>query len=338
MLIGRWYQEVHRAAGSAALRVRRLVAAALVLALVGLPAGVAAAATLPLLTILDGEAVLRIGTGTVAAAEGLRLPEGTLVETTAQTKLLRVEWADGSVLDLGPDSRLMLLPGVAVRGAAPAPAFYLLQGWAKQVGAAGEAHRGGVAPLVDVLPGTGVIVLHADAVQAWVFAEAGDAHLADRGTGATTGRVNLVPGSAYWRQGQARGDLAPRPHPDQLKLVPRGFRDSIAPRAAAFKGRPEPKAVALPPPDYGALKPWLSAEPALRRDFAKRFALLLRDPAFRAAVQANVLNHPEWEPMLHPALPRTSGKLSDGPQARSANLAPLDVNKKNPAYPGEAKQ
>jgi hypothetical protein len=266
--------------------------------------GAAWAAPLPLLTILDGEAVLRIGTGSAAAAEGLRLPEGTLVETNAQTKLLRLEWADGSVLDLGPDTRLMVLPGAAVRAGTAAPAFYLLQGWAKQVGAPGEAHRGGVTALVDVLPGTGIVVLHADAALAWVFAEAGDAHLADRG--AAGGRVNLVAGSAYLRQGQARGDLAARPHPDQLKQVPRGFRDSIGPRAASFKGRPEPKAVARPAPDYAALKPWLTAEPALRRDFAKRFAPLLREPAFRAAVQANMNFHPEWEPVLHPPLPNAT--------------------------------
>ncbi|MBL0085275.1 MAG: hypothetical protein IPP44_00940 [Ideonella sp.] len=288
----------------------RVVAGLLVLVLgVGswaVPARAAAAATGVLLTILDGEAVLRTGANGIAAAEGLRLPEGTLLETAPSTRLLRLEWPDGSLLDLGPDTMLMLQPGPWGRSGGPAPAYYLLRGWAKQVAAAGQAHRGGVSPQLDVLPGAGVLVLHVTAEQTWAFAEAGDAHLAERGSAGT--RVALEPGQAYLRQGVARGEVAPRPHPEQLKQVPKGFRDTIGPRAAQFKGRPEPKPVVLPAPGYAALQAWLTGEPALRRDLPKRFAVLLKEPGFRAAVDAKLKLHPEWEPVLRPPLPKPSTK------------------------------
>lgn len=269
-------------------------------------ASVRAAGAGVLLSILDGEAVLRSGAQSMVAAEGLRLPEGTLVETSVGTHLLRLEWPDGNLLDLGPDTRVMLQPGALGRSGEPAPAYYLLQGWAKQVAAKGQVHRGGLAPQMDVLPGSGVLVLHASDAQTWVFAETGDARLLERAGAAA--RVALKAGQAYLRQGAARGEVAARPHPEQLKAVPKGFRDSIGPQAARFKGKPEPKPVALPAPSYAALQAWLTAEPALRREFPKRFAPLLKEPGFRAAVEAKLKLHPEWEPVLHPPSPKPMAK------------------------------
>ena len=276
-----------------------------------------------LLSILDGEAVLRSGAQSQVAAEGLRLPEGTLVETSAGTHLLRLEWPDGSMLDLGPDTRIMLQPGAVGRSGQPAPAYYLLRGWAKQVAAKGQLHRGGVSPQVDVLPGNGVLVLHASAAQTWVFAETGDARLLERGGAGA--RLALQSGHAYLRQGAARGEVAARAHPEQLKRVPKGFRDSIGPQAAHFKGQPEPKPVALPAPGYAALQDWLTAEPLLRREFPKRFAPLLKEPGFRAAVDAKLPLHPEWEPVLRPPSPKPMAK------------PPAQALAKPPAQPSEYK-
>lgn len=283
-------------------------------------APVRAASAGVLLSILDGEAVLREGAQGIVAAEGLRLPEGTLIETSAGTHLLRLEWPDGNLLDLGPATKLMLQPGALGRSGEPAPAYYLLQGWAKQMAAKGQVHRGGMAAQLDVLPGTGVLVLHASEAQTWAFAEAGDARLQER-AGATT-RVALKAGQAYLRQGPARGEVAARPHPEPLKEVPKGFRDSIGPQAAHFKGQPEPKPVALPAPGYAALQAWLTAEPLLRREFPKRFAPLLKDPGFRAALDAKLKLHPEWEPVLRPPSPNPMAKSVAKPSAQPSEYKP----------------
>jgi len=103
----------------------------------------------------------------------------------------------------------------------------------------------------------------------------------------------------YLRKGTQTGQLLPRPDPAWLKTVPRAFRDTIALRAARFEGKKlEP--AARPAPSYAALAPWLTAEPALRREFPRRLATLAREPAFRAALIQNLVAHPEWEPLLFP--------------------------------------
>jgi hypothetical protein len=87
--------------------------------------------------------------------------------------------------------------------------------------------------------------------------------------------------------------------------VPKAFRDTIPPRAAQLKGRsPEPQSV--PWPGYAGLKPWLSAEPAIRREFPRRFAQPAREPAFREALVKNLAAHPEWEPVLFPPKPASA--------------------------------
>lgn len=256
----------------------------------------AAASAPPLLTILDGEASLIIGVRAVAAIEGLRLAPGTLVHTSASTTLLRLEWPGGEVLDLGPDTRVMLQPeGLAGRGEA-APAFYLLSGWAKQRGTS-AAHRGHVAPLTQVLPGKGTVVVQAAAAGSWLFAEAGEAALVERA--AVVAKRLLPTGQSYQRNGASKGEIAARPAPDMLRQVPRGFRDTLPLRADRFTGK-EPTPKPLPAPTYDALAPWLAAEPAIRREFPRRFAPLLREPGFRAAVADRLAAHPEWEPVLFP--------------------------------------
>ena len=268
-----------------------------------LSCGSAAAAPPPaLVTILDGQAELLIGARSVVAAEGLRLGEGTLVDTSPRTTLMRLEWPDGSVLDLGPDTRVMLKPGALGRKVEGAPAFYLLQGWAKFRSAPAQGHPGFATQRLDVLPAKGSVVAFVEPARTWLFVESGDVRVAERDG---KGRHNLAGGGSYLRAGQGTPELAPRPQPELLKLVPRGFRDTIAPRADRFKGQPEPSAVALQAPVYAAIQAWLQAEPAVRRDFPKRLAVLAREPSFRAAVDAHMRSHPEWEPVLHPPLPKT---------------------------------
>ena len=183
-----------------------------------------------------------------------------------------------------------------MRGQAPTD-FYLLRGWAKHRSAATAAHRGHVSPQIDAQPATGVSVMQVTPEMSWLFVEAGSAAIVERaGAGA---RLNLALGQSYRRQGAAKGEVGTRPDAEMLKLMPRSFRDTIAPRASRFEGREvEPKP--LPAPDYAALQPWLAAEPAIRRDFPRRFAPLLREPGWRAALAAHLAAHPEWERTLFP--------------------------------------
>lgn len=246
------------------------------------------------LTLLEGPAALVIGAQAFDAQEGLRLAAGALIETGANTGLLRLEGADGNLIDLGPGSRALLQP--PRRGAA-SPGLYLLSGWVKLQSGPKQPHGGLLSPLLELEPTPGSVVLQLSASQVALFCEGGSVKLIERG--GAKARQLVAAGASYQRQGSKGGELLPRPDPAWLRTVPRAFRDPIPPRLARFSG-PAPTPAAQPAPRYENLAAWLQAEPGLRREFPRRFAPLVRDPAFRAEVAKNLGAHPEWEPVLFP--------------------------------------
>lgn len=262
------------------------------------------------LTMLEGEASLIIGARAYAAAAGARLPAGTLVETGAKTGLLRLEWADGTALDLGPDTRIMVSPALTGLAGAVSPAarFYLLQGWAKH--SQSTAASGQVAAAFEVAPFKGVMLSQVDDAQAVLFSEAGGANFSARRGGGK--RQALRAGEAAALTGTAAPQLLPRPTAAWLQQVPRAFRETLPSRAAQFSTGPAPALQPRPAPSYATLQPWLMAEPALRRAFPARFAELVSDRSFKEAVNARLKHHPEWEPVLRPP-PRPGASTRKNP-------------------------
>lgn len=260
----------------------------------GASAVVAVAA--PTVTIVDGEAVIVDGARSLAATEGQRLGEEALVRTDARTRLLRLEWPDGTAADIGPDTQAMVGPGGLARGGKP-PVLYLLRGWAKLSSPATAETGGLIAPRLDVQPFKGTLVVMSAADESWVFAETGTAVLADREPKA--GVATLKSGEVYLRTGAAKGTVSPRPTPAQMQRVPKGFRDALPLRLQALKDKPQ-AARGLAPPTYADLAAWLAAEKPLRRNFTRRFAERARDPAFRSGLADHLAAHPEWEPVLFP--------------------------------------
>lgn len=245
-----------------------------------------------LLTMLEGDASLIIGARAFAAAPGARVPAGALIETGAKTGLLRLEWADGATLDLGPATKVMLRPPLP----APTVRFYLLQGWAKHSQAA--AGQGHLAAAFEVTPFKGVMLSQVDDAQAVLFSESGGSSFTARRAGAKSSTLRA--GESAVMAGTATPQLLPRPASAWLQQMPRAFRETLPSRASQFASRPAPVLQPRPAPGYTALQPWLSAEPALRRAFPARFAELLTDRSFKAAVNAGLKQHPEWELLLRP--------------------------------------
>jgi hypothetical protein len=255
-----------------------------------------------LMSIVEGDATVIDGVRRFNAVEGQTLAERALVETGAQLRLLRIEWPDGTVADFGPDTRAVLAPAGAAAGGRRGPAFHLLQGWAKQssLGTAATAGQRTAAFELTAFKGTAVSRVAAD--QSWLFVEAGEVTLVERDLRPAQ-RLTVAAGAVYTRDGRGPGATAPRPTPEQLRAVPRGFRDTLPLRAASFAGK-APTLQPLPAPTYADLRPWLTAEPAVRADFPRRFAALARDPAFRRGLVDNLAAHPEWRPVLYPDPPK----------------------------------
>jgi len=266
----------------------------------------AARAADALLTVVEGPALIIDGARALLPAPGLRLPSATIIDTGDKTNLVRVEFNNGSTLDIGPDSKVMLLPpGLAGSGPKP-PAFYLLQGWAKHSSADRAGGAGQLSAALEAQQVAGVTVSRIEGDDAALFLEAGATQLQERrGKGAKPVMLGLKAGQFYSRTGADKGEVAPRPTAAFLQKLPRSFRDTLPPLAAQFKGKAlEPKPA--PMPGYAALKPWLAAEPAIRREFTKRFVKLAQEPAFRDALVKNMASHPEWEPVLFPPKPATT--------------------------------
>ena len=277
---------------------RRLCLQALLLLLGGFAAAPArAAGDGALITLLDGRATLIIGARSAAAAQGVRLADSTIIDTDAAAKLLRVEWADGRALDLGPATRVMLAP--ALHGHAPA-AFYLLTGWAKVTSPAAATAPGWLAPPLEAAPARGVVVVQVAPAETLLFAETGGLVLIERPGGA---RRVVESGQFYSAAAGRAGQVSARPNAALLQRMPAAFRDTLPLRREAFKGR-EVEAVPLPPSSYANLAPWLDAEPALRHDLPRRFAQRLAERDFRTGVSANLRQHPEWAPLLEPPKPK----------------------------------
>lgn len=270
--------------------------AALLLALAAFP-GLLRAAEGPLLTLVDGEVTLVEEARRAAGAPGVPLTPGTLVEVAPSSTVVRIEWPNGAALDLAAGTRVMVAPpGFAARSGL-APLVYLLHGWAKLASAGRDPVGGIVMPGIELLPFSGAAVVAVDKRERHVFAETGALELAERPGGQ---RATLAAGALH----SATGTL-PRPSAEWLARVPRGFRDPLPRRAAAFAGRAV-VATPLPAPTYAQLADWLAAEPALRRPFPRRFAALAEDSAFRRGLLANERSHPEWGPILRPPTPTPS--------------------------------
>jgi hypothetical protein len=271
------------------LRLRTFLAA--LLASCALAA--AAAPRAPLVTMLDGEAMLLRDGARFALAEGVRLQAGDLLATGPHTRLLRVEFPGGVSVAFGPDSRAMLTPDL---GDDMRAGVYLLSGWVKLAAPSGVsgAIRSRVADS-DTTSGTLILSVQGDAAQA--FAESGPSRVHPRAPDAQayalkSGEMLSVPA------GNAKPTLASGASPAFVQAMPRPFMDSLPSRFAAFPTDVPPHR--LGDMSYADAQPWIDAEASLRRVFAQRWRRLAADPAFRRGLVAGLKAHPEWTPILTP--------------------------------------
>lgn len=263
--------------------------------------GVALAAPPPTLataTIVEGEATLLRDGSTHALAEGVPMRTGDILHTGAAGRFVRLEFADGLLLDLAPHSRVLL-------GASPDPATphgYLLTGTAKlslPSGARAPAEPVLQSPALTMASLNGGVVISATAAATAVFAESGSALLVPRRGDTDPTPLTLGSGQFYLHAADAKPALAPRPGASFIQGLPRPFRDTLPPRLATLKSRDVvPRRLA--DITYADAQPWIDAEPALRPQFVARWRGLARRPDFRAALIEHLPAHPEWERVLEP--------------------------------------
>lgn len=254
-----------------------------------------------LVTILDGPALLIREASRFGLAEGVRLGADDIVETDAKARLLRMEFADGLIVDLGPQTRLLIAPRHSGDRARLAARFHVLQGWVKVSGASAAFSA---APF-DVESITRSAVFRIDGSDAGAFAEGGELRLRERPAGKPAATpTTIAPQQFASIVGGAKAQVLPRPTPAFLQSVPRPFIDTLPSRAALMQDR-APVAKPLGEIAYADVQAWLAAD-GLRAGFVTRWKALAKQVEFRKGLVANLRAHPEWDRTLFPEkyLPR----------------------------------
>jgi len=260
----------------------------------------------PIATIVEGESSFMRDASRVALAEGVRLANDDLIDTTAQTKLLRIEFDDGLMLLVAPESRLWIAPKFSADKTAPRAArLYLLHGTVKLTSKGDAPAAAPIAsPVFDLKSAGRDTVVSVVGGGGAVFAESGDVQIVERTkakNGATTAgpALTVKTGEYYARPAADKGKTAPRPDAEFIKRLPRAFLDPVPSRAALFAAREVP-GKPLGAIDYAGAQPWIDAEAALRPAFLARWRPLASQSEFRKGLIAGLRGHPEWDRTLFP--------------------------------------
>lgn len=277
--------------------------AGLILVLLALgPWATCAAQPFGTITILEGEAMVLRGPGRVHALEGLRLAAADIVEV-AEKGFAQIELGDRIRLLLGPQARVLLQAAPSKQKPEP-PSVYAIAGWFKLVGSGRDPQAN--LPALQLrssrfeLPAARAdVVVRISAEQIDAFAESGTARLLDRISPTATQPLELKPGQHYSRKMAERGAVQLGPPQAFVAAMPRAFRDSLPARIGQFANK-EIVAKAAPDFSYEEVEAWLKADPQVRRPLVARWRHKSREPAFRAALIANMAAHMEWDRILFP--------------------------------------
>jgi hypothetical protein len=293
----------------------------LFLPLTSYAAPAAAAQPVAIATILQGKVTVIRGVSEFDALEGVRLLADDIVKTDKAT-FLRLEYADQSWLELGPDTELQLRALNSRR--AKRPGLYLMRGWLKFEGRPQLGAGQGIAlPGADLTDLSGILVVHLDDESRTVFAEKGTARWVDRAShGAAP--VALKNGDFLTAGSDNNPKVQGRPSAAFVELLPRQYRDTLPARYSIYADEAvAPKAERSF--SYTEVEPWINGETTLRRQFVTTWRRKTREPEFRESVDRQMQLHPEWDPVLHPEKyepPQQAGAARPSPPAMSSAGTP----------------
>jgi hypothetical protein len=243
---------------SGVILLRTLLGLSLSLTFTSLLAG-AHAATLPnapiTITFADQPVHLVRHTSVYSAGRGVQLQANDMLESTSGAIQLE---AGGTTVAIGPATHVFVKDGSEL---------VLLDGWLKVTGGVTQAPQVGTAALQFASAGTSVDV-HATADATELFAESGDVLVNELAGGKPLRQTRLPHDQYAVRSGSQPLRLMPRPPAAFLAAMPRVFKDTLVPitvKGGAVAPKRDRAAT------FAELAPWLSAQPALRRQVQRRF-------------------------------------------------------------------
>lgn len=262
----------------------------------------AAAQEVGTVTFLEGSLRIIRGTTALQAAEGTRLRQGDIIESSDKG-FAQLEFVGGAIVALGPLSRMYVFrQGMGGKSGSDATGaeLVLLSGWLK---GQSDTHAGSYryeSPMLAATTGNGTVVFHYNESGCDVFVESGSAAIGEVSPNGNAGKPTAGNAGQFFSRRQGKS-LVNSSHPSAafVEAMPRSFRDALPSRLAHFAGKPvEPKAQHQV--SYVEIQPWLTMPSAWRKGFVDRFEPRLKDPEFRKQLEIHAAEYPEWVPILHP--------------------------------------
>ena len=254
-----------------------------------LSAAAHAATEVGTVTLVDGSARLLRGATWYRLAPGIRVEEGDIVASSERAQV-QLEFAVGTLASLGGSGALHVAPPEA-----KLPLLVLPSGWLKlATKAPGVRLR---TPVLDLAVPDAIVVVHAQPAMAELFVESGSAKLIPTAAPGADAATRDAKRGDFWTKAAALPpEVRASPPKAFVDAMPRSFVDPLPVLAAKQKGKPE--LVVDHEITYAEALPWLAGRD--RAAFERRFAVRLKDPAFRKAAEADIARYPLWDRQLHP--------------------------------------
>ncbi|MFL9961249.1 hypothetical protein PQR02_09055 [Paraburkholderia sediminicola] len=257
-----------------------------------------------LLLLPEGSVTLIRGTSVFAVDAPLATQPGDLLTTDAQSGA-QLEDANGTLVALGPLTRLSIDAPPHGEDAAGLPSLSLLAGWIKLA----RAGAGGPAPLlldtssIHIALRQGSSAVHATGTSSALFVETGSAVVTlPEGRDAP----QTLAADAYLEREPGKPPvLSARPATAFVSQLPLPFRDPLAPLTPLASHNPAKPVTPVQgrPVAYADLADWLTCSLPVRHTFVARFRALIHTEPFRTQIRLNLRVLPEWRPVLYPPPP-----------------------------------
>ena len=256
------------------------------------------------LLLPEGPVTLIRGTSVFAVDAPLVTQPGDIL-TTDDRFGAQLEDGDGTLVALGPQTRLSIDVPPHGEDAAAQPSLSLLTGWIKLA----RTGAGAPGPLLLDTPSLHIAVrqassaIHATSMASALFVETGSAvvMLPD-----TRDAPQTIAADHYLERDFGKPPVpSVRPAAAFVSQLPVTFRDplaSLTPLTAHGQMKPITP-VQGRPVAYADLADWLTCTLPVRRTFVPRFRALIHTEPFRSQIRLNLHALPEWRPILYPPLP-----------------------------------
>lgn len=257
-----------------------------------------------LLLLPDGPVTLIRGTSVFAVDAPLATQPGDILTTSGQLGA-QLEDANGTMVALGPQTRLSIDASPHGDDATGLSSLSLLTGWIKLA----RTGAGGAGPLqldtssIRIALRQGSSAVHATGTSSALFVETGSAvvTLPDSRDAPQT-----IAADRYLEREPGKPPvLSARPAAAFVSQLPVTFRDPLAPLTplAAHNQTKPVTPVQGRPVVYGDLADWLACNLPVRHTFVSRFRTLIHTEPFRTQIRLNLHALPEWRPVLYPPPP-----------------------------------